>query len=50
MNLKQSQATFQKTIMWTKKSSKKLQEWKDDCIIVGLLSPGGYLQARVDHF
>jgi len=36
--LKDVQATLQKTITWTKKSSKGHQEWEKDYVEVGLPS------------
>jgi hypothetical protein len=36
VSLKQSQVTFQRTITWTKKSIKRLHEWKVVYIFVGL--------------
>jgi len=34
--LKKAQSTFQKTIMWMKKSGKGRQEWETTCHQVGL--------------
>jgi hypothetical protein len=38
ISLKEAQSTFQKTIMWMKKSSKGRQEWEATCHEISLLS------------
>jgi hypothetical protein len=37
VNVKDAQVTLQKSITWTKKSSKGRQEWEKACIECGLL-------------